>query len=77
MKRANTEVYEQFRKVKKDVARKSKSLREVQVKSKERKQKAVDRLTHKYEREVELAVDAATRATKTELKTVHLTQRIS
>ena len=75
MKRANTEVYDQIRKVKKDLVRKSKSLREVENKSKARETKAVERLTHKHARDVALAVDAATSATQMELKKVHLPPR--
>ena len=75
MKRANTEVYEQIRKVKKDLVRKSKSLRDVETKSKVRETKAVERLTHKHARDVALAVDAATSATKMQLKKVRLAPR--
>jgi hypothetical protein len=76
MKRANTEVYEQIRKVKQDLERKSKSLRDVETKSKVRETKAVERLTHKHARDVALAVDAATRATQMQLKKVHLAPRL-
>lgn len=72
MKRANTEVYDQFTKVKKDLKRKANCLREVETKSKVRETKAVERLTQKHERDVALAVDAATIATQMELKKVHL-----
>ena len=75
MKRANTEVYDQIRKVKKDLVRRSKSLREVESKSKARETKAAERLTHKHARDVALAVDAATSATQMELKKVHLPPR--
>ena len=72
MKRANTEVYDQFTKVKKDLKRKAKCLREVETKSKVRETKTFERLTQKHERDVALAVDAATIATEMELKKVHL-----
>jgi hypothetical protein len=75
MKRANTEVYEQIRKVKKDLVRKSKSLRDVETKSKVRETKAVERLKHKHARDVALAVDAATSATQMQLKKVRLAPR--
>jgi hypothetical protein len=61
-----------MRKVKKDLKRKAKCLREVETKSKVRETKVVERLTHKHARDVALAVDAATSATQMELKKVHL-----
>ncbi len=61
--------------VKKDLERKSKSLRDVETKSKVRETKAVERLTHKHARDVALAVDAATSATQMQLKKVHLAPR--
>ena len=57
MKRANTEVYDQFTKVKKDLKRKAKCLREVETKSKVRKTKAFERLTQKHERDVAVLHD--------------------
>ena len=70
MKRANSEVYDKLGKVQKEVVRKSNSLRNEAVKSKAKQDKAVDRVRQKYERAVVLAVDAATSATKFEIKQV-------
>ena len=70
MKRANSEVYDKLGKVRKEVVRKSNSLRNEAVKSKAKQDKAVDRVRQKYERAVVLAVDAATSATKFEIKQV-------
>ncbi len=70
MKRANSEVYDKLGKVEKEVVRKSNSLRKEAVKSKAKQDKAVDRVRQRYEREVVLAVDAATSATKFEIKQV-------
>jgi hypothetical protein len=70
MKRANSEVYDKLGKVQKEVLRKSNSLRNEAVKSKAKQDKAVDRVRQRYEREVVLAVDEATSATKFEIKLV-------
>jgi hypothetical protein len=70
MKRANVEVYDKLGKVKKEVVRNKNCLRDVVGKSKAKQEKAVARVRQKYEREVVLAVDAATSASKLEIKQV-------
>ncbi len=77
MKRANSEVYDKLGKVRKEVVRKSNSLRSEAVKSKAKQDKAVDRVRQKYERAVVLAVDAATSATTFEIKQVLPYQTLS
>jgi RNA polymerase-binding transcription factor DksA len=77
MKRANSEVYDKLGKVRKEVVRKSNSLRNEAVKSKAKQDKAVDRVRQKYERAVVLAVDAATSATTFEIKQVLPNQTLS
>ena len=70
MKRANAEVYDKLGKVRKEVVRKSHTLRQVVATANVKREKAVERVKQKYEREVVFAVEAATSATKLEIKQV-------
>ena len=70
MKRANAEVYGKLGKVRKEVVRKSNTLKEVVATAKGKREKAVERVKQKYDREVVFAVEAATSATKLEIKQV-------